>query len=69
MMKTFAVWETEYSDEGSVLKTAYTEKGAMRAYRKETGECVSRDDLTPLSTAEMTPEMLEERFILNGGEE
>ena len=60
-MKTFAVWETEYPEEGSMLFEAHTEEGAMRAYRKTTGEQCSGDDLTPLSTAEMTPEMLAER--------
>jgi hypothetical protein len=60
-MKTFAVWCTEYEDEGSDLFTRYTDKGAMRAYRKATGEVCSRDDLTPLSVAEMTPEMLAQR--------
>lgn len=60
-MKTFAVWETEYPDEGSEVFDTYTEKGAMRAYRKATGERCSRDDLTPLSTQEMTPEMLAAR--------
>ena len=62
MMTTFAVWETEYSDEGSLLFTAYTEKGACRAYRKTCAERRSSvDDLTPLSTAEMTEEMLKRR--------
>jgi hypothetical protein len=61
-MKKFAVWETEYQDEGSTLHEAHTDKGAMRAYRKETGERCSRDDLTPLSTSEMTPELLAARM-------
>lgn len=60
-MKTFAVWETEYPDEGSEVFTRYTWKGACRAYRKASGEKCSRDDLTPLSTALMTPEMLAQR--------
>lgn len=60
-MKTFAVWETEYPEEGSEVFDAYTEKGAERAYRKATGERRSRDELTQLSTAEMTPELLAER--------
>jgi hypothetical protein len=59
-MTTFAVWETEYEDEGSLLFTAYTEKGARRAYRKTCDERKSSvDDLTSLSTSEMTAEMLE----------
>lgn len=54
-MKTaYAVWETEYPDEGSVLVVRHSAKGALRWYRKATGERRSRDDLTPLSVCPLS---------------
>lgn len=60
-METYLVWCTEYPEDGSDAFTTYTAKGAMRAYRKATGERCSRDDLTPLSVAEATPEIMAQR--------
>lgn len=67
-MKTFAVWETEYPEEGSTLIEAMTAKGAMRRYRKITGERVAGYDLTPLEASPMSAEMLDQRRLLGGAE-
>jgi hypothetical protein len=56
-MTTYAVWCTEYPDDGSTLIEAWTAKGAVRQYRRRTiGR--GRADATLLSACEMTPEML-----------
>lgn len=53
--KPFAVWESEYPDEGSNLVFAASEKGARRRYRRMTREkAPSVPDLTPLSVSELT---------------
>jgi len=54
-MKAFAVWETEYPEEGSNLVLAATEKGARRRYRRMTSErSAGVSELTPLSVATLT---------------
>jgi hypothetical protein len=60
-MKTFAVWETEYPDEGSTLFKAYSESGARRKWRKATRTTGPLWDQPALSAQEMTPWMLAER--------
>jgi hypothetical protein len=55
-MKTpYAVWESEYPEEGSCLVFAVTAKGARRRYRRMTREraaCVG--ELVPLSVQALT---------------
>lgn len=59
-MTTFAVWCTEYPEDGSVLVDAWSDKGAVRRYRRATiGR--GRQDETPLSVCEMTPDLLAKR--------
>jgi hypothetical protein len=56
-MRLFAVWCLEYPEDGSVLVDAWTEKGAVRRFRRMTiGR--GRPDDTYLGVAEMTPELL-----------
>lgn len=53
----FAVWESEYQDEGSALIFASTEKGARRRYRRMTRErAAGVNELTPLSIEALTTE-------------
>lgn len=56
MKKPFAVWETEYPDEGSVLLFAYSESGARRKWRKATRTTGPVSEQPSLSTAELTTE-------------
>lgn len=54
-MAPYAVWETEYPEDGSNLVFAVTAKGARRRYRRMTLErtpCVA--DLVPLTVAALT---------------
>jgi hypothetical protein len=56
-MNLYAVWCTEYPDEGSILFEAWSEKGAKRRYRRVTiGRGIP--DATDLSACEMTDDML-----------
>lgn len=58
-MNLYAVWCTEYPDDGSVLVEAWSAKGAKRRYRRATmGRGVA--DATYLSACEMTEDMLAE---------
>lgn len=55
MNRPWAVWESEYPDEGSNLVFAATEKGARRRYRRMAGERSSGvTELIPLETAPLT---------------
>jgi hypothetical protein len=56
MKKPFAVWETEYPDEGSSLYLAYSESGARRKWRKDTRTTGPVSEQPPLSVAELTTE-------------
>lgn len=55
--KPFAVWETEYPEDGCNLVIAASEKGAQRRYRRMTRErAVGPANLTPLSMSVLTTE-------------
>lgn len=54
MKKAFAVWETEYPDDGSNLYIAYSASGARRKWRKETRTTGPVGEQPPLSVAELT---------------
>ena len=55
MRRPFAVWESEYPDEGSNLIFAASESGARGRYRRMTRErAAGVVDLVPLSVAALT---------------
>lgn len=61
MMKPFAVWESEYPNEGSILFFAFSASGARRKWRRATRTVGPVSNQPLLSVEEMSPEMLAER--------
>lgn len=56
-MLDFVVWESEYPDEGGMLISAWTIKGAFRKYRQAVAErFAGPDDAIRLDAVEATPE-------------
>jgi hypothetical protein len=57
MKRPFAVWESEYPDEGSNLLFATSERGASRKYRRMTRErAAGFAELVHLSASPFTTE-------------
>jgi hypothetical protein len=55
MKRPFAVWESEYHEEGGNLVFAATEKGARRKYRRLTRErSPGVGELVPLSVTSLS---------------
>jgi hypothetical protein len=55
MKRAFAVFETEYPEEGCTLIIAFSEKGAKRRYRRWTGErAPGVVELTPITAERCT---------------
>lgn len=52
----FAVWETEYSDEGCTLFFAYSDSGARRKWRKATRTKGPVSEQPTLSVESLTTE-------------
>lgn len=63
-MTNYAVWETEYPDEGSNIYTTWTAKGAARKWRKDTRTRGPVDDQPPLTVWAMTNEEMAKRAAI-----
>jgi hypothetical protein len=53
-MRPWHVWETEYAEDGAGLFWAWSEKGALRQWRRSTRTRGSVDGMPPLSAEECT---------------
>lgn len=67
-MKVFAVWESEYPEDGSVLVAAFSAAGARRRHRHRMSWRGPICAQPPLTVVEMTPALMEQRGLLNGPE-
>jgi hypothetical protein len=55
-MRIYAVWESEYPDEGSTLIEAFSESGARRKWRLATRTNGPVSEQPDLTVTEITPE-------------